>query len=95
MRVFGGLSGEWRWLPDGVKAGRGGPATRQQQTPHRRGSHGLSALCRPPHTLRVLAEDKLFATLDPTTRRVELGQGQEVLLTDTVGEWGWVCSGVG
>ncbi|KFM25676.1 GTPase HflX [Auxenochlorella protothecoides] len=33
----------------------------------------------------VLAEDKLFATLDPTTRRVELGQGQEVLLTDTVG----------
>lgn len=49
----------------------------------------------PPHTLRVLAEDKLFATLDPTTRRVELGQGQEVLLTDTVGEWGWVCAGVG
>lgn len=34
----------------------------------------------------VLAEDKLFATLDPTTRRVELAGGQEVLFSDTVGE---------
>ncbi len=33
----------------------------------------------------VLAEDKLFATLDPTTRRVTLPGGREVLLTDTVG----------
>lgn len=33
----------------------------------------------------VLAEDKLFATLDPTTRRVELPDGQTLLLTDTVG----------
>jgi GTP-binding protein HflX len=33
----------------------------------------------------VLAEDKLFATLDPTTRRVRLEGGQEMLLTDTVG----------
>ena len=33
----------------------------------------------------VLEEDKLFATLDPTTRRLELGNGQEILLTDTVG----------
>jgi GTPase len=33
----------------------------------------------------VLAEDKLFATLDPTTRRVALPGGQEVLFTDTVG----------
>ncbi len=32
-----------------------------------------------------LAEDKLFATLDPTTRRVRLPGGQEFLLTDTVG----------
>src|SRR5438309_5391614 len=32
-----------------------------------------------------LAEDKLFATLDPTTRRVRLSGGQEFLLTDTVG----------
>lgn len=33
----------------------------------------------------VLAEDKLFATLDPTTRRITLPSGREVLLTDTVG----------
>ena len=33
----------------------------------------------------VLAEDKLFATLDPTTRRVGLPGGRDVLLTDTVG----------
>lgn len=33
----------------------------------------------------ILAENKLFATLDPTTRRMELPSGQEILLTDTVG----------
>ncbi len=33
----------------------------------------------------VLAEDKLFATLDPTTRKYELPCGESVLLTDTVG----------
>ena len=33
----------------------------------------------------ILAENKLFATLDPTTRRMELSSGQEILLTDTVG----------
>jgi len=33
----------------------------------------------------TVAEDKLFATLDPTTRRVRLGGGQELLFTDTVG----------
>jgi GTPase len=33
----------------------------------------------------VLAEDTLFATLDPTTRRLQLPGGREVLLTDTVG----------
>jgi GTP-binding protein HflX len=33
----------------------------------------------------VLAEDKLFATLDPTTRRLYLPSGRTVLLTDTVG----------
>jgi GTP-binding protein HflX len=33
----------------------------------------------------VLAEDKLFATLDPTTRRLKLPTKQNVLLTDTVG----------
>lgn len=33
----------------------------------------------------VFAEDKLFATLDPTTRRLELPEKKEILLTDTVG----------
>ncbi len=33
----------------------------------------------------ILAEDKLFATLDPTTRKFELPSGESVLLTDTVG----------
>lgn len=33
----------------------------------------------------ILAEDKLFATLDPTTRNLKLPGGQELLLTDTVG----------
>ncbi|KAK1270544.1 GTP-binding protein [Acorus gramineus] len=33
----------------------------------------------------VLAEDQLFATLDPTTRRVQMKSGKEFLLTDTVG----------
>ena len=33
----------------------------------------------------VLSEDKLFATLDPTTRSLKLSAGQTVLLTDTVG----------
>ena len=33
----------------------------------------------------ILAEDKLFATLDPTTRKLELPDGTGVLLTDTVG----------
>ena len=33
----------------------------------------------------VLSEDKLFATLDPTTRQMKLPSGQELMLTDTVG----------
>ena len=33
----------------------------------------------------VLVEDKLFATLDPTTRKLRLGNNQTLLLTDTVG----------
>ncbi len=33
----------------------------------------------------ILAEDKLFATLDPTTRKFTMPDGDEILLTDTVG----------
>lgn len=34
---------------------------------------------------KVFAKDMLFATLDPTMRKVDLGQGTEVILSDTVG----------
>lgn len=33
----------------------------------------------------ILAEDKLFATLDPTTRNLKIPDGEEILFTDTVG----------
>ncbi len=33
----------------------------------------------------VFAADQLFATLDPTLRRLELGEGRHVVLADTVG----------
>ena len=46
---------------------------------------GKSTLLRQLTGADVLVEDKLFATLDPTTRRVSLPRGQQVLLTDTVG----------
>ncbi|HEY3425604.1 MAG TPA: GTPase HflX [Negativicutes bacterium] len=46
---------------------------------------GKSTLLNTLTSAGVLAEDKLFATLDPTTRRIALPNGQEVLLTDTVG----------
>jgi predicted ATPase len=46
---------------------------------------GKSTLLNALTRAGVLAEDKLFATLDPTTRRLELPGGQAVLFTDTVG----------
>ncbi len=46
---------------------------------------GKSTLLNTLTDAGVLSEDKLFATLDPTTRRLSLPDGQEVLLTDTVG----------
>ena len=46
---------------------------------------GKSTLLNHLAGAQTLAEDKLFATLDPTIRRVRLQGGQEVLLTDTVG----------
>lgn len=46
---------------------------------------GKSTLLNKITGSEVLAEDKLFATLDPTTRRVTLPGGREILLTDTVG----------
>jgi GTP-binding protein HflX len=46
---------------------------------------GKSTLLNQLTGAAVLAEDKLFATLDPTTRRLKLPTNQNVLLTDTVG----------
>lgn len=46
---------------------------------------GKSTLFNALTEAEVLAENKLFATLDPTTRHVILPGNQEVLLTDTVG----------
>ncbi len=46
---------------------------------------GKSTLMRALSGAEVLAEDKLFATLDPVTRRLGLPSGEVVLLTDTVG----------
>src|SRR5437764_369781 len=46
---------------------------------------GKSTLLNRLASTSSLAEDKLFATLDPMTRRVRLTGGQEFLLTDTVG----------
>ena len=46
---------------------------------------GKSSLLNAISGSDVLVENKLFATLDPTTRRVELSGGREFLMTDTVG----------
>jgi len=46
---------------------------------------GKSTLLNRLTSAGVLQEDKLFATLDPTTRQLALPSGMEVLLTDTVG----------
>jgi GTP-binding protein HflX len=46
---------------------------------------GKSTLLNALTRAGVLAEDRLFATLDPTTQKLTLPNGDEVLLTDTVG----------
>lgn len=46
---------------------------------------GKSTLLNRLTGAEVLSEDKLFATLDPTTRQMTLRDGQQILLTDTVG----------
>ena len=70
---------------------------REQYRARRRQSHlplialvgytnaGKSTLLNALSSADVLAADQLFATLDPTTRRIELPSGREALLTDTVG----------
>ena len=46
---------------------------------------GKSSLLRKMTGADVLVEDRLFATLDPTTRKFKLPGGEQILLTDTVG----------
>ena len=46
---------------------------------------GKSTLLNRMTDAGILAQDKLFATLDPTTRKFELPGGESILLTDTVG----------
>lgn len=46
---------------------------------------GKSTLLNKLTDAKVLEEDKLFATLDPTTRQLQLPSGRQVLITDTVG----------
>ena len=46
---------------------------------------GKSTLLNKIANAKVLVADQLFATLDPTTRRVELPGGHQTLFTDTVG----------
>ena len=72
-------------------------STRQNQRAHRRRlpfptaalvgytSAGKSTLLNTVSGSEVYADPKLFATLDPTTRRVVLPDGWAILLTDTVG----------
>lgn len=46
---------------------------------------GKSTLLNTLTDAGILAEDKLFATLDPTTRNMMLPSGEQIMLTDTVG----------
>ena len=46
---------------------------------------GKSSLLRKMTGAEVLVEDRLFATLDPTTRKFQLPGGEQILVTDTVG----------
>ena len=75
----------------GVRLQRATQRKRRQRIPLPRASivgytnAGKSSLLKKLTGADVFIEDKLFATLDPTTRRVDLPNGMTLLLTDTVG----------
>ena len=72
--------------PPAGNAARRTPAQPVAAGFHRRlHQRGKSTLLNALTGADVLAKDKLFATLDPTTRRLKLPTNQNVLLTDTVG----------
>ena len=73
-----------------------GPATATLPPPDTSGKQHIVAIVGPPNSGKstlfnrltgadVLAEDMLFATLDPTLRRVRLPHGTPIILSDTVG----------
>jgi GTPase len=74
-----------------VRAHRGRQRAQRQQTELRvvaivgYTNAGKSTLLNQLSGANVLSADMLFATLDPTTRRVKLAGGRELLFTDTVG----------
>ncbi len=74
-----------------VRSQRATQRKRRQRIPLPRASivgytnAGKSSLLKRLTGAELLIEDKLFATLDPTTRRVQTPSGQTLLLTDTVG----------
>jgi GTP-binding protein HflX len=81
-------------LKSELKEVRSQRATRRKQRQRRPTPHaaivgytnaGKSSLFRKLTGEQVLVEDKLFATLDTTTRNLEVDYGQSLLLTDTVG----------
>jgi GTP-binding protein HflX len=74
-----------------VRKGRGVQRARREKASVPRAAivgytnSGKSSLLNALANADVLAQDKLFATLDPTTRRIALRKGGSLLLTDTVG----------
>ena len=72
---------------DKVKTHRSLYRDRRKETPVPVGytNAGKSSLLNALTAADVYAEDQLFATLDPTTRRFPLPNGKDVLVTDTVG----------
>jgi GTP-binding protein HflX len=75
----------------GISARRSNQRKARARSPFRKVSivgytnAGKSSLLRRLTGAEVLVEDRLFATLDPTTRKLQLPGGEQILLTDTVG----------
>ena len=76
---------------DSISARRSNQRKARHRSPYRTASivgytnAGKSSLLRRLTGADVVVEDRLFATLDPTTRRLQLPGGEQILITDTVG----------
>ncbi len=71
-RLMGGIGGR-------------GPGETKLETDRRRSRERMARLRKELTRSEVLAENKLFATLDPTTRRLRFPAEREIILADTVG----------